>query len=179
MAVVVPCVKCCNEHTHSLLANLCPPLWPNFAPHMENPHRVTEEIPSSTSTALALLLGMNGDEYIAYVVCPKCSFVYEYADCIVFQGGSRVQILQPYCIPKSSISKQAQECGMQLLKKVKSERSHKLVPINAFPHQPLINSFKRLARRKDFLDSCEAWRDRKSSVPHSFLGDICDGRVMA
>ena len=59
-----------------------------FAPDVENPHRVTEEIPISTSTALDLLHGTNGDEYIVYVVCPKCSSVYEYDDCVVYRGGS-------------------------------------------------------------------------------------------
>ena len=66
---------------------------------------------------------------------------------------------------------------MQLLKKVRSLRTHRLVPIKVFPYQPLIKSFRHLARRKDFLDGCEVWRDRKSFIPHSFLGDIYDGHV--
>ena len=68
-----------------------------------------------------------------------------------------------------------QACGAKLLKKVKTRKGFKLVPIKIYPYQPLSNSLTYLANKPGFLESCDMWQTRNSS--EHYLLDIHDGDV--
>ena len=48
-------------------------------------------------------------------------------------------------------------------------------PVKVYPYKSLKNSIQPLINRKEYLDSCEAWR--KWSVPDGYLCDFYDGAV--
>ena len=137
-----------------------------------------ESIPCTISNAHNFLWKTNHDAFIMYVVCPKCDSIYEYDDCIVFsEGRKKSKNCRHIAYPNHPHPLRRQECGTKLLKTVKSGRSYKLVSIKEYPYQPLHKSFSYLAKKDGFLNNCEHWRDRMSSMPQSYLGDIYDGRV--
>ena len=138
---------------------------------------LSQQVPQTLSCAHSYV-GIATNEFIEYVVCPSCHSVYEYKDCIHTVGGEKVS---KYCChipyPNHPQRSRRQKCGAALLKKVRSGRGHRLVPIKVFPYFPLQKSMQRLARRPGFLNTCEQWRARMSAVPNSHLGDIYDGRI--
>lgn len=68
-----------------------------------------------------------------------------------------------------------QPCGAILLKKLKTQKGFKLVPIKVYPYQPLSSSVTYLANKPTFLESCEMWWTKIS--PDDYLIDIYDGNV--
>ena len=62
-----------------------------FAPAAVNEslHRFAAEIPHSIQNGHKLLWNTTGDDFITFVVCPKCDSVYKYDDCVVTVGGKK------------------------------------------------------------------------------------------
>lgn len=136
------------------------------------------EVPISASSAQRLLWNMKDDNFKTYVVCPKCDSVYEYEDCVVRSGGERVSGKCTHiAYPNHPYHRLRIQCGAYLLKKVRTGRRSRLVPIKEFPYQSLQKSLGYLAKREGFLNSCEQWRQRASCIPQGYLGDVYDGRV--
>lgn len=74
-----------------------------------------------------LLWNTKGDDFITYVVCPKCDSLYEYDDCIVTIGGKREpKKCEHIAYPNHSHIRKRQKCDTVLLKKVRSGRSYTL-----------------------------------------------------
>ena len=141
-------------------------------------HNFEGQMPNTLQNAHGLLWKSKKDEFVTFVVCPKCDSVYEYDSCIITIGRRK----EPKCCkhiayPDHPHASRRQECGAHLLKKVRSGRTYKLSPIKSYPYLPLCQSFSYLVKRKGFLDACEKWRSRAFSIPDLYLGDIYDGRV--
>ena len=101
-----------------------------------------------------------------------------YKDCVENNVGVKVsKKCHHIAYPNHTQRSRRRECGTQLLKRVKSGRGYKLVPLKVYPYQSLEKSLQRLVRREGFLDACEHWRGRSQSVPSSYLGDVYDGHV--
>ena len=144
----------------------------------DNLRRFAERIPKNISGTRKLLWNTNRDGFVTYVVCPKCESVYDYNDCIAScRGYKESKRCRHIAYPNHPHSRRRQECGTKLLKKVKSGRGYQLIPVKEFAYQPLQRAFSCLVRREGFLDACEQWRGRMSSIPPSYLGDVYDGRV--
>lgn len=149
-----------------------------FVPHSEQLHELTASIPRDVSGARRFLWKTNEDDFITYVVCPKCDSVYHYQDCFVSCGRRKEsKCCRHIAYPNHPHARRRQECGALLLKKVRFGRNYRLVPIKEYAYQPLSRSFAYLARREEFLNACERWRDRMKSIPQGHLGDVYDGRV--
>lgn len=137
----------------------------------------SELIPKTLRGAYSFV-GVAGDDFIEYVVCPNCHSVYEYKDCFATVAGTKVS---KHCChifyPNHPQRTRRRKCGALLLKKVRSGRGHKLVPIKVYPYFPLQKSLQRLVARHGFLNACEHWRARTCTVPETHLGDIYDGRI--
>ncbi len=137
----------------------------------------SEKLPRALSAAFSIV-GITGDEFVQYVVCPSCHSIYNYVDCVATLGGSKVSKRCSHrSYPNHPQRSRRQECGAVLLKKVRSGRGYRLVPIKVFPYFSLQKSLQRLASKPGFLNDCERWRTRTTTVPSSHLGDIYDGRV--
>ena len=134
------------------------------------------KIPGNTAAASKLLQIMDKDDFIEYVVCPKCQSVYSYSDCVYTRGGHDIpKVCSHIPYPNHTYLSKRGSCGAALLKKVKTGRKTTLVPIKVYPYQPLYKSFNNLVKKEGFLDACEMWRNRPTSDTH--LVDIYDGRV--
>ena len=116
------------------------------------------------------------DNFIQYVICPRCSSVYEYGDCVK-TGGKESEQCCHVAFPKHPQVSKRKQCGALLLKKVRTGKGYSLQPIKVYPYFPLQKSFERLASIAGFLEVCESWRNRKTRVPPSYLGDIYDGLI--
>lgn len=136
---------------------------------------LSKEVPETVRRAVKLL-GLNDEEVIEYVVCPMCHSVYEYEDCVItHRNGKKESKLCSYMKyqlhPQLSRRK---ECHTLLLKSV--PKNH-LVPFLTYPYHPISLSLQRLAARPGFLSLCEKWRQRESTIPVGYYGDIFDGAV--
>ena len=143
-------------------------------------HRVNsmESVPLSADTAHQYLWSCKDKSFVTYVVCPACNSIYDYEDSFISVGTAKESkrcIHVPY--PNHPHVSKRKECGALLLKKVKTGRSYRLVPIKAYPYQPLKYSLGRLVKKEGFVEVCEQWRQRQSSVPSGYYGDSYDGQV--
>jgi len=137
---------------------------------------IADKIPNDIPAAYKFLSKQN-DDFISYVVCPNCDCIYDYDDCIVTTafGQKESKLCRHIAYPNHSHASRRQECKAKLLKKVRSGKGYKLVPIKEYPYQPLSKSVAYLVKRTDFLKACEKWRKRMLTIPEGYLSDIFDG----
>ena len=120
----------------------------------------------------------SSEDIIEYVVCPRCSALYDFNDCIVETFGKHESKSCNHIeFPNHPhVSKQT-KCGTTLLKKIKLCHKSKLIPKKSFIYNSLISALKKLVQRPHFLSMCEHWRKRSSKFPTDFLGDVYEGQV--
>lgn len=135
-----------------------------------------KELPGSYER-VCKILGMS-DNFVEYVVCPKCSSVYEHEDCIlVCNGVKKPKVCSHVAFPSHPQRSQRTPCNTQLLKKVKTHKGYSLIPLCVYPYYSLFKSLERLACKPGFIDDCEKWRERSMCVSDNVLGDIYDGDI--
>ena len=139
---------------------------------------VLENIPSNIDAAHLYLWQCKDQSFVTCVVCPSCDSIYPYDDCFISRGTVKEsKKCRHISYPNHPHLARRKECGTHLLKKVQSGRNFKLIPIKAYPYQPLHISLGRLIQKEGFVEACEKWRDRKSSVSTGYYGDIFDGQI--
>lgn len=127
--------------------------------------QLSSEIPHSTVAAHKLLWNTDQDDFITFVVCPSCDSIFDYNDCFITQHGKKESKLCTHvAYPNHPQMSRRRACGATLLKKVRSGRSYRLVPIKVHPYQPLQKSLTHLVQKDGFLDACEKWRQRVSVI---------------
>lgn len=118
------------------------------------------------------------EDITEYVVCPRCSALYEFDDCLLNSSGRSESNVCSYVeFPNHPHISRRKKCGTVLLKQIKVGRKSKLVPRKSFMYHHLINALEKLVKKPNFLCMCEHWRTRHSKFPPNFLGDIYEGRV--
>ena len=139
---------------------------------------ILEDVPSSTDGALKFL-GLNKDSsFITYVVCPNCDSIYSFDDCVISRGMTiESKCCKHIAYPNHPQASRRKECGSLLLRKVKAGKRFTLIPIKAYPYQPLCTSLGRLVQREGFVQTCEQWRQRKTHIPPHVYGDVYDGKI--
>ena len=118
-------------------------------------------------------------KYVTYVMCPKCSTLYEVEQCIIRNGTQEESKICDYIkFPNHPHITRRSKCGTVLMKKVKVGSKFKLVPRKSFIYYSIVQSLKAMCARHGFLQACEHWRNRTlSQSPVNTLGDIYDGQV--
>lgn len=140
--------------------------------------KLAEKIPTNADAAQRFLWSGHDHSFVMYVVCPKCSALYLYKDCVVFRGAqTESKRCQNVLYPNHPHASKRKECGALLLKKIRSGKKSKLIPVKAYPYQPLCASLGRLVCKEGFVEQCEIWRQRQPAVPQGYFGDIYDGQV--
>ena len=140
--------------------------------------QVLESMPANIDAAQKYLWVQEEQPFVTYVVCPSCDSIYDYEDCVVTRNSVKEsKRCKHVSYPNHPHLSRRKECGTLLLRKVRSGRNFKLVPIKAYPYQPLHVSLGRLVQREGFVDTCEQWRHRQLSVPPGYYGDVYDGQV--
>ena len=111
------------------------------------------------------------DDFVKFVVCPKCSSLYNLENCTRKVGG---KIVSKICSNKPF--KKSRECGASLAKKVilscgkECFYPHKLYCFNS-----VIDQVERLLKRPGVPEMCEQWRERE--VNENILADVYDGGI--
>ena len=122
------------------------------------------------------LLHLHDDNFIRYVVCPKCESLYEYHECICRVGNELESKRCTYIAFKNHpFVRYRNPCDTVLLKKVSLKHGKtKLVPKKEYPYRSVIKSLNVLLQRPSVLEKLDAWKER--SVPDGLLTDIYDGK---
>ena len=123
--------------------------------------------PKSTATdlcpkslkAVQKYLMLSTDEFIQYVVCPKCDSVYELQACISKQLHGQLTTKQCVHIqfPHHPCYIYRQPCGTPLLHKVCRGSNVQFQPYKVYLYQPITKTLTRLCNCSNFLLMCERW----------------------
>ena len=117
------------------------------------------------------------DDFIEYIVCPKCCTLYNLSDCITHAADGDISKLCTYIeFPNHPHASRHVPCGEVLLKRVKIGNKSKLVGRKVFIYRSIVQSLKDMAKRPGYLSRCNEWQGR-SKEDTSFIGDIYDGEV--
>ncbi len=145
--------------------------------HCEMLLKAGEAFPVSL-VGLHKILRVTKGNFVNYVVCPMCSSVYVYQDCIISRtnGLNKSKLCCHVSQPNHPQKSRRKECGTALLKKVRTKSGYCLKPRKVYAYMPLKKSIARLVKMKGFVESCERWRYRPTSS-ESYLTDVYDGLV--
>ncbi|XP_063077496.1 uncharacterized protein LOC134467584 [Engraulis encrasicolus] len=124
--------------------------------------------------------GILRDNFLQYVVCPKCMSIYPHAETYeTRRDGTKVCKTcdrKPFYNHPHKRSALGKKCGSALLRKVVSSSGKQYVnPIRSYCFNGVVRSLGGLVKRPGFAEKCEAWRKRK--IPGGVLADIYDGQV--
>lgn len=122
------------------------------------------------------LVGLNRDDFMKYVCCPKCSAIYEYEECISQTTGRDVPKHCSSCkFPRHPWQSMRGNCGSHLLKPVETSRLKIYKLIKTYCYKPISSSLVQILSRPGMIDLCKHWQNR-STYP-AVLADIYDGNV--
>ena len=120
--------------------------------------------------------GLLDDKFEKYVICPKCSSLYQFKECfsatIIGISPKRCSHIRFRNHPHVS---KRQPCGHRLIREVVTKTGKKHYPLKCYCYNSITNSLKSILQRKDYLNKCELWRNRE--IPEGVLADIYDGSV--
>lgn len=139
---------------------------------------ITKWFPKTFKSAFQLL-EINAAAFTEFIVCPKCSSVFDYISGYTFEAGNKVPKQCPYIkTPNHPHISQWRPCGTYLMKNGKTRNENIILrPFKIYAYQSLKTAMKNLVNRPGFLDQCQQWRARCNTVPENLLGDIYDARV--
>ena len=94
------------------------------------------------------LLGVSGEAFISYVVCPSCCSVYPFEDCIVRSSCGKLESKRCHvAYPNHPHISRRRKCDALLLKIVKRKNHSFLKHLKVYPYQSLEKSISRLVMR--------------------------------
>lgn len=113
-----------------------------------------------------------------YVVCPKCSSIYEQNDCILTRANGSIIESKTCChvaTPEHPHRNRRNACGCVLMKRQKTKHGVVLIPRKVYPYRSIIKSLQVILNKPGYIDLCEEWRHRCAN--DELLGDVYDGEV--
>ena len=123
------------------------------------------------------LLKVDEDEFIRYVVCPKCDSIYRFEECIIQSG---TQLLSKHC-SYVAFKNHPQRwhrtpCNTLLLKTVTLKGGKKkLVARKEYPYMSLIQSLQQILQDPVILEKCNHWKARRNT--EGVFSDVYDGKI--
>ena len=117
------------------------------------------------------LLGTRQADFIRYVVCPGCSMVYKYEDCIEKVG---TQTLSKCCLNRFSNRESA--CRGVLLRRVEHKGREIYYPNRVYCYMPLRSHLEIVLNRPGFDDLCSQWKNSTNSETIIYK-DVFDGKI--
>lgn len=140
--------------------------------------RLLQIVNALPKSMLTIQTAFKQDNFIEYVVCPKCCKLYLLSDCIIDNHGQVTSKLCDYIeFPDHPFSSQRKACSEILLKRIKVGKKIKLVPRKVYVYRSIIQSLKAMMGRKNFLEKCDLWRSRPKNNAQNFMADIYDGKL--
>lgn len=125
-------------------------------------------------------INLEKDNFERFAVCPVCKSLYAINDCIkTNRDGSVVSAKCSHVrYPQHPHQSHRRKCGTKLMKTVRSRAGKTfLQPKETYCYKRLTDSLQDLISKKGFVENCEKWRDRQSSLSSNILGDCYEGKV--
>ena len=122
-------------------------------------------------------LGTGQDIFLQYVTCPKCSSIYNIADCMEKVAGKSISKKCSHIeFPHHPQVRFRQPCGTVLMKTVKtSSGTYVLYPRSVYCYSSLLNTMQSFLKRPGFVEKCQEWKNI-STIPGVYQ-DVYDGSV--
>jgi len=125
---------------------------------------------------LQRITGLSSNQFIQYVVCPKCHSIYDFHSCINNMGNRREsKHCQHIPFPNHPQLTRRSECSQALMKVVRKNNQISLNPFKVFCYRSVKQTLQDMLFRSNFIDMCEKWRAR--NIPNGTLAYIYDGHV--
>ena len=122
------------------------------------------------------VLKLNEDDFIRFVVCPKCHAIYRFEECFTDSACKIPRLCSACEYPHHPHRSRRLPCGAKLLAEVTlTNNCRKYYPCKVYCYKHLKDSLHTLVSRVGFLTSCELWRLR--NPPPDTMCDIYDGQV--
>ena len=124
-------------------------------------------------------VGLVGDTFTRYVVCPTCCSLYKFEECHRTVNGKHVPKTCSFVkFPNHKQRRMRKACGSTLLKEVTTkDRTTRLYPHKIFCYQSVIATLERFVQRSGFTEQCELWRNRDIRTFHHVMCDVFEGRI--
>lgn len=124
-------------------------------------------------------IGLVGDKFTKYVVCPTCCAVYKFEDSFRTVGGRKVSNTCSFVrFPNHRQWRMRKQCGATLLKEVTTkDGSVRLYPHKIYCYQSIVATLEQFVKRSGFTARCELWRNRDVRTAHQIMCDVFEGRV--
>ena len=124
--------------------------------------------------------GILRDNFLQYVVCPKCMTAYMLTETYELRwDGTKVCKTCghiPFYNHPQQRSALRKKCSSALLRKATSSSGKEYVnPICSYCYKSVVQSLEGLVKRPGFGEKCEEWR--KWKIPEGVLGDVYNGQV--
>lgn len=116
------------------------------------------------------------EDFLEYIVCPKCDTVYSPDFCKV-AGKFVAQQCCHIAYPNHPMRSRRKKCNAQLMRKVRRKSGFTFIPKKVFPYQSLYIAMQKLIQRPGFIQCCEIWRTREEFRQSGYMCDIYDGRI--
>ncbi|KAL9964950.1 hypothetical protein ACROYT_G028667 [Oculina patagonica] len=120
------------------------------------------------------MLKIDRDNFIQYVVCPKCTKLYHLDDIVVNDGRQTfARTCEHVAFPRS---RRPRTCGSQLARKVVVRNCGvKFYAIKTYCYKSISDSLESLLKRPGMEEACERWRTR--GVKEDLYADVYDGKI--
>ncbi|KAI8514444.1 hypothetical protein Bbelb_070350 [Branchiostoma belcheri] len=154
-----------------------PEIWSGEAPTGEEFVAVDNSATGESDTPG----GLNRDDFVKFVVCPKCRTRYTMEEAYRTKANgekvSRKCEFVPFYSHPHRRSELRRKCGTVLMKKVKSINGdgEYLYPKSTFCYKSVVESLQELVSKPSFQEKCEQWRER--DVSGTGMTDVYDGKV--
>ena len=119
-------------------------------------------------------LGIDRDNFHQYVVCPKCTKLYQMDEIVVSNGRqSFARTCDNLPFPRA---KRPKTCGAQLAQKIILKNgSVKFYALKTYFYKSIIDSLETLLKRPGLEEQCEKWKSRK--IDNDLYADVYDGQI--
>ena len=119
-------------------------------------------------------LNIDRDNFVQYVVCPKCTKLYHKDDIVINDGGRTVaRTCENVPFPRS---KRPRTCGSQLSHKVVLKNGNvKFYALKTYCYKSVIDSLEDLLKRPGVEEQCVKWKRR--TISDDLYADVFDGKI--
>lgn len=140
------------------------------------PESFLKLLPSTTYSARKLTDNKR-DQFVRYVSCPDCHFLYTPDDCIIKTHGDSIEAKTCSFVqfPTHPQAQHRRPCGGQLMKQVKGKNNVFFYPCRVYTYKSLIDSLQDMLQQPEFSKKCEEWRSNEQT-PGTY-SDIYDGKI--
>ena len=139
---------------------------------------LVQELPPTLHT-MHMKVGLPNGSFKKFIVCIKCSSIYEHKDCV-----SKIAsiVTSKHCTytayPHHPHFLQRQPCDTVLLKSVEFTSGHTILyPHSVYCYKSLKDSLQELLLNTEFVSNCQLWKKQSHTDCCTNLKSIYDGNI--